>query len=56
MKGGVVANLFALRALRAAGFVPRGDVVVECYVGTPPTPRSFRSRPISPLFQRRADR
>jgi acetylornithine deacetylase len=29
MKGGVVANLFALRALRAAGFSPDGDVIVE---------------------------
>jgi acetylornithine deacetylase len=29
MKGGVVANLFALRALRSAGFEPAGDVIVE---------------------------
>jgi acetylornithine deacetylase len=29
MKGGVVANLFALRALREAGLVPAGDVIVE---------------------------
>jgi acetylornithine deacetylase len=29
MKGGVVANLFALRALRQAGFAPAGDVIVE---------------------------
>jgi acetylornithine deacetylase len=29
MKGGVVANLFALRVLRLAGFHPAGDVFVE---------------------------
>jgi acetylornithine deacetylase len=29
MKGGVIANLFALRALRDAGFDPAGDVIVE---------------------------
>jgi acetylornithine deacetylase len=29
MKGGVVANLFALRALRLAGIAPAGDVIVE---------------------------
>ena len=29
MKGGIVANLFALRALRQAGFAPAGDVIVE---------------------------
>jgi acetylornithine deacetylase len=29
MKGGVVANLFALRAMRQAGFAPAGDVIVE---------------------------
>jgi acetylornithine deacetylase len=29
MKGGVVANLFALHALRQAGFAPAGDVIVE---------------------------
>ena len=29
MKGGVVANLFALRALRQAGFAPAGDVIFE---------------------------
>jgi acetylornithine deacetylase len=29
MKGGVVANLFALSALRRAGFVPAGDVIIE---------------------------
>jgi acetylornithine deacetylase len=29
MKGGIVANLFALRALRLAGFHPAGDVFVE---------------------------
>jgi acetylornithine deacetylase len=29
MKGGVIANLFALRALREAGFEPAGDVIVE---------------------------
>jgi len=29
MKGGVVGNLFALRALRLAGFNPAGDVIVE---------------------------
>lgn len=29
MKGGVVANLFALRALRLAGFDPAGDVIVQ---------------------------
>ena len=29
MKGGVIANLFALRALREAGFKPAGDVIVE---------------------------
>ena len=29
MKGGVIANLFALRALRFAGFAPAGDVIVE---------------------------
>lgn len=32
MKGGVVANLFALRALREAGFEPAGDVIVESTV------------------------
>jgi len=32
MKGGVVANLFALRALRLAGFTPAGDVMVESTV------------------------
>lgn len=29
MKGGVVSNLFALRALRLAGFDPAGDVIVQ---------------------------
>lgn len=29
MKGGLVANLFALRALRDAGYTPAGDVIVE---------------------------
>ncbi len=29
MKGGVVANLFALRALRLTGLAPAGDVIVE---------------------------
>ena len=29
MKGGLVANLFALRALKLAGFAPAGDVIVE---------------------------
>lgn len=29
MKGGVIANLFALRALRTAGFKPAGDVIVQ---------------------------
>jgi acetylornithine deacetylase len=29
MKGGVIANLFALRVLRDAGFEPAGDVIVE---------------------------
>jgi acetylornithine deacetylase len=29
MKGGVVANLFAVRALQQAGFAPAGDVIVE---------------------------
>ena len=29
MKGGIVANLFAVRALRLAGFAPAGDVIVE---------------------------
>jgi acetylornithine deacetylase len=29
MKGGLVANLFALRALKRAGFLPNGDVIVE---------------------------
>jgi acetylornithine deacetylase len=29
MKGGVIANLFALRALKDAGFAPAGDVIVE---------------------------
>jgi acetylornithine deacetylase len=29
MKGGIVANLFALRALRLAGFHPAGDVFVQ---------------------------
>jgi acetylornithine deacetylase len=29
MKGGLVANLFALRALEEAGFTPAGDVFVE---------------------------
>jgi acetylornithine deacetylase len=29
MKGGVVANLFALRALRMTGFAPAGDVIIE---------------------------
>ena len=32
MKGGVVANLFALRALQVAGFAPAGDVIVESTV------------------------
>jgi acetylornithine deacetylase len=32
MKGGVVANLFAVRALRLAGLAPAGDVVVESTV------------------------
>lgn len=29
MKGGIVANLFALRALRLAGFQPAGDIFVQ---------------------------
>ena len=29
MKGGIVANLFALRALRLAGFHPAGDVFIQ---------------------------
>jgi acetylornithine deacetylase len=29
MKGGIVANVFALRALRQAGFTPAGDVIVQ---------------------------
>ena len=29
MKGGIVANLFAVRALRLAGFASAGDVIVE---------------------------
>jgi acetylornithine deacetylase len=29
MKGGIVANLFALSAVRRAGFVPMGDVIIE---------------------------
>ena len=29
MKGGIVANLFAVRALRLAGIAPAGDVVVQ---------------------------
>ena len=29
MKGGIVANLFAVRALRLAGFAPAGDVIVR---------------------------
>lgn len=29
MKGGVIANLFALTALRNAGFTPAGDVIVQ---------------------------
>jgi acetylornithine deacetylase len=29
MKGGLVANLFALRALTHAGYLPNGDVIVE---------------------------
>jgi acetylornithine deacetylase len=29
MKGGLVANLFAVRAVQQAGFAPAGDVVVE---------------------------
>jgi acetylornithine deacetylase len=32
MKGGIVANLFALRALQQAGFTPNGDVIVESTV------------------------
>jgi acetylornithine deacetylase len=32
MKGGVIANLFALRALQLAGFAPAGDVIVESTV------------------------
>lgn len=29
MKGGLIANLFALHALREAGFAPAGDVIVQ---------------------------
>jgi acetylornithine deacetylase len=29
MKGGIVTNLFAVRALQEAGFAPAGDVIVE---------------------------
>ncbi len=29
MKGGLVANLFALHALRQAGFIPAGDVIMQ---------------------------
>lgn len=32
MKGGIVANLFAVRALQLAGFAPAGDVIVESTV------------------------
>src|SRR4051812_6572318 len=32
MKGGVVANLYAVRALQQAGFAPAGDVIVESTV------------------------
>jgi acetylornithine deacetylase len=32
MKGGIIANLFALRALRLAGLEPAGDVIVESTV------------------------
>ncbi|HEX2281703.1 MAG TPA: ArgE/DapE family deacylase [Thermomicrobiales bacterium] len=32
MKGGIVANLFAVRALRLAGFRPAGDIIVESTV------------------------
>ena len=32
MKGGIIANLFALRALRLAGIEPAGDVIVESTV------------------------
>jgi acetylornithine deacetylase len=32
MKGGVVANLFAVRALQLAGFRPAGDIIVESTV------------------------
>jgi acetylornithine deacetylase len=32
MKGGIVANLFALRALRLAGFHPAGDAIVQSTV------------------------
>jgi acetylornithine deacetylase len=32
MKGGIVANLFAVRALQIAGFAPAGDVIVESTV------------------------
>jgi len=32
MKGGIIANLFALRALRLAGFHPAGDVIVQSTV------------------------
>jgi acetylornithine deacetylase len=32
MKGGIVANLFTLRALQQAGFTPNGDVIVESTV------------------------
>jgi acetylornithine deacetylase len=32
MKGGIVANLFAVRALQLAGFHPAGDIIVESTV------------------------
>jgi acetylornithine deacetylase len=32
MKAGVIANLFAVRALRLAGFAPAGDIIVESTV------------------------
>jgi acetylornithine deacetylase len=32
MKGGIVANLFAVRALQLAGFAPAGDIIVESTV------------------------
>ena len=32
MKGGIVANLFALRALVQAGFAPAGDVIIQSTV------------------------